>query len=242
MPITVAVTGASGKMTREVIAAVERDPDLTLVGAVSRSANQTTLTTAGGTSVPLAGSIEALLAQVKPDVLVDFTSAGYAMPLLRTAIAAGVRPVIGTSGVGDAEVAELSALCRQHGVGGVCAANFAMGGVVMMHLAAVAARYFENMSVSINGNEAVRLAVGVSGTGGGFEKFCRGETDISNASRAIKSSEADVCKKAGIEFTEVIVANDGLAVVVNKDNTWASCLTMKELNAIWKDEIGRAHV
>ena len=64
MPITVAVTGASGKMTREVIAAVERDPDLTLVGAVSRSANQTTLTTAGGTSVPLAGSIEALLAQV----------------------------------------------------------------------------------------------------------------------------------------------------------------------------------
>jgi len=109
------------------------------------------------------------------------------------------------------------------------------GSSTVYPLAAVAAKYFENSTKSVKKKDGAKVTVGFSGTGGGFEKFCRGETDISNASRAIKSSEADVCKKAGIDFTEVIVANDGLAVVVNKDNTWARCLTMKELNAIWKD-------
>ncbi len=109
------------------------------------------------------------------------------------------------------------------------------GSSTVYPLAAVAAKYFENATKSVKKKEGAKVTVGFSGTGGGFEKFCRGETDISNASRAIKSSEADVCKKAGIDFTEVIVANDGLAVVVSKDNSWASCLTMKELNAIWKD-------
>ena len=147
MPITVAVTGATGKMAKEVMAAVVRDPGLALAGTVSRSASGQSLEAPWGGSVPLAPDIAGLLALVKPDVLVDFTNAGYAMPLLRTAIAAGVRPVIGTSGVTDEQVAELAALCRQHGVGGVFAANFALGGVVMMHLAAVAARYFDNAEI-----------------------------------------------------------------------------------------------
>lgn len=83
-------------------------------------------------------------------------------------------------------------------------------------------------------NNQVRVTVGTSGTGGGFEKFCADETDISNASRPIKDSEIEACAGAGIEFTEFLVANDALAVVVNKENDWASCLTVEQLQKIWE--------
>ncbi|MFK5646912.1 PstS family phosphate ABC transporter substrate-binding protein [Ornithinimicrobium sp. LYQ121] len=84
-------------------------------------------------------------------------------------------------------------------------------------------------------NPDVRIAVGTSGTGGGFEKFCAGETDISMASREIKDEEIAACEEAGITYEELGVANDGLAVVVNPANDWATCLTVDELNAAWKD-------
>lgn len=83
-------------------------------------------------------------------------------------------------------------------------------------------------------NSGVRVTVGTSGTGGGFEKFCAGETDISNASREIKDSEVEACTKNGIEFIEVVVANDALSVVVNKNNTWAECLTVEQLKKMWE--------
>ncbi|MBW3639604.1 MAG: PstS family phosphate ABC transporter substrate-binding protein [Actinobacteria bacterium] len=82
-------------------------------------------------------------------------------------------------------------------------------------------------------NDDVKVVVGTSGTGGGFEKFCAGETDISDASRPIKDEEAATCKAAGIEFEEITVANDGLAVVVNKDNP-ITCLTVEQLKKIWE--------
>ncbi|WP_195575660.1 PstS family phosphate ABC transporter substrate-binding protein [Paenibacillus sp. 1001270B_150601_E10] len=80
----------------------------------------------------------------------------------------------------------------------------------------------------------VRVPVGVSGTGGGFKRFCAGETAISNASRPIKDEEAEKCKAAGIDYVELEVAYDGLSVVVNKDNDWVDHLTVDELNAIFK--------
>jgi phosphate transport system substrate-binding protein len=83
-------------------------------------------------------------------------------------------------------------------------------------------------------NPDVRITVGISGTGGGFEKFCAGETDISDASRQIEKEEVDACKKKDIAYEEVQVANDGLAVVVNPENDWAQCLTTAELKKIWE--------
>lgn len=80
----------------------------------------------------------------------------------------------------------------------------------------------------------VRVTVGISGTGGGFERFCRGETDLSNASRAIEDDERRLCERNGVEFVEFHIANDGLAVVVNPENDWATCLTVEQLSAIWK--------
>jgi phosphate transport system substrate-binding protein len=83
-------------------------------------------------------------------------------------------------------------------------------------------------------NPDVNVTVGTSGTGGGFEKFCAGETDISDASREIKQEEADKCKANGVEFTQLTVANDALSVVVNPQNNWATCLTVEQLKAMWE--------
>jgi phosphate transport system substrate-binding protein len=83
-------------------------------------------------------------------------------------------------------------------------------------------------------NSDVQVTVGVSGTGGGFERFCRGETDLSNASRPIKEDEeVPLCEDGGVEFVEFQVANDALTVVVNADNDWVTCLTTEQLAKIW---------
>lgn len=79
-----------------------------------------------------------------------------------------------------------------------------------------------------------KVTVGISGTGGGFKKFCAGETDISDASRPIKPSEVELCKKNGIEYIELPVAYDGLAVMINTKNNWVDYITVKELKKIWE--------
>ncbi|NIP58111.1 MAG: phosphate ABC transporter substrate-binding protein PstS family protein [Gemmatimonadetes bacterium] len=83
-------------------------------------------------------------------------------------------------------------------------------------------------------NPRVRVTVGVSGTGGGFKRFCAGETDISNASREIRESEREACAEAGVEFIELPVAWDGLSVVVNPENDLVECLTVEALRRIWE--------
>jgi len=92
---------------------------------------------------------------------------------------------------------------------------------------------FAEVAAELFGEETgVTVTVGISGTGGGFEKFCNGETDGSNASRDIKEEEAALCEEAGIEFGRVTVANDALSVVVNQENP-LQCITTDQLNAIW---------
>jgi phosphate transport system substrate-binding protein len=79
----------------------------------------------------------------------------------------------------------------------------------------------------------VDISIGISGTGGGFKKFAAGETDINDASRAIKAQEAEACKKNNINYVELQVGWDGLAVIVHKENTWATKMTMEQLKRIW---------
>ena len=81
---------------------------------------------------------------------------------------------------------------------------------------------------------SIRVTVGISGTGGGFKKFCRNEIDISNASRPILKKEIDECKTAGIEYIELPVAYDALTVVVNPKNDWIKSMTVAELKTIWE--------
>jgi phosphate transport system substrate-binding protein len=82
----------------------------------------------------------------------------------------------------------------------------------------------------------VQVTVGVSGTGGGFEKFIAGDTDFSNASRPIKEEEKQKLDEAGVEFTEFQIAYDGLSLVVNKDNDWVDSLTIEELKKMWIED------
>ncbi|MFA7266641.1 MAG: PstS family phosphate ABC transporter substrate-binding protein [Candidatus Nanopelagicales bacterium] len=102
------------------------------------------------------------------------------------------------------------------------------GSSTVAPLTSAAAEKFKTESPNIN------VTVATSGTGGGFEKFCRGETDMNDASRPIKDEEAAICKQNGIEFQELVIANDALSVVVNKENTWAKCLTTAQLKKIWE--------
>ena len=87
-----------------------------------------------------------------------------------------------------------------------------------------------------NKDSKTRVTVGISGTGGGFKKFCVGETDISDASRPIKPSEVELCQKNNIQYIELPVAYDGLSIVINPRNTWASHITVNELKKLWEPE------
>lgn len=101
------------------------------------------------------------------------------------------------------------------------------GSSTVAPLSTVAAELFQQE------HPGVQVTVGTSGTGGGFEKFCRGELDISDASRPIEDDEAAACEDGGVTYEEFAVANDALTVVVNKENDWAKCLTVEQLNKIW---------
>jgi phosphate transport system substrate-binding protein len=96
----------------------------------------------------------------------------------------------------------------------------------------VAEAFAEEFQIQNRGK--VRVTVGMSGTGGGFKKFCRGETDMSNASRPILTEEMEACRKAGIKYVEVPVAFDALTVVVNPANTWVKSMTVADLKKMWE--------
>lgn len=104
------------------------------------------------------------------------------------------------------------------------------GSSTVFPITQAAAEEFHNM------HPDVRVEVGTSGTGGGFEKFARGETDISDASRPVKESEVKACEENGIEFIELRIAIDGLSVLVNPENDWCECLTVEQLRTIWKPD------
>jgi phosphate transport system substrate-binding protein len=101
------------------------------------------------------------------------------------------------------------------------------GSSTVAPMSTVAAELFQEA------NSGVQVTVGTSGTGGGFEKFCNGETDINDASREIKDEEGAACEAKGITYTALEIALDALTVVVNKENTWATCLTTEQLGKIW---------
>ncbi len=144
-----------------------------------------------------------------------------------TALAAASLLVSGCGGQNQAGSASGGESASAGGVSGTVTVD---GSSTVAPLSEAAADLFRAVEPGVN------VTVATAGTGGGFQKFCAGETDISDASRPIKDEEAAACKAAGIDFTEVIVANDGLSVVVNPENTWAKCLTVKQLNTMWAPE------
>ena len=143
-PITVVVHGALGKMGREVMAAVCRAPDMEVVGAVDIQAVHDCLDLPDTLrKVPLSSDLSSLLQDCHPQVLVDFTIAEASMSSARLAAKQGVNLVIGTSGLSADDIKEIDQLCQAKKVGAVVASNFALGAVVLLHLAKTAARFFD---------------------------------------------------------------------------------------------------
>lgn len=115
------------------------------------------------------------------------------------------------------------------------AANANLSGTVLVDGSSTVFPVSEAMAEEFQrANPNVRVTVGVSGTGGGFKKFCNGETDVTGASRPIKPEEVELCKKGGIEYVELPIAFDGISVVVNPQNNFAQCLTVQELKTMWE--------
>lgn len=147
-PIRVVVHGAAGRMGREVLNALCRDSELEAVGAVDLKAGQGHISLPEGSGdIPFATEIGAILSRSRPDVMVDFTVAEATMPAARLAIKEGVNLVIGTTGLSPSDVEEIERLCQEGDVGAVVAPNFSLGAVLMIHLARLAARYFDYAEV-----------------------------------------------------------------------------------------------
>ncbi len=146
MTIRVVVSG-TGNMGREVLAAVARAPDMEPVGVIEKFAQGDAIDLPGGGSVPLSAGPPALLDRAKPDAIIDFTNAEWTPHVARAALERGVRLVIGTTGLPDRWLKELEKACRERGVGAVVAPNFAVGAVLMIHMAKIAARFFDAAEV-----------------------------------------------------------------------------------------------
>jgi 4-hydroxy-tetrahydrodipicolinate reductase len=144
-PITVLVHGALGKMGREVTAAICRDPELEVVGGVDLKATQEHLILPDGSKkVPLSSDLDSLLEVCHPKVLVDFTIAEASVSAARTALKRGVSVVLGTSGLSQDNLKEIAQLSEANKTGAVVAPNFALGSVVLLHLAKIAAKFFDH--------------------------------------------------------------------------------------------------
>lgn len=142
-PIKVVVHGALGKVGREVVNAVCHEPEMQVVGAVELQVSEDYLPLPDNSgTVPFSSNLDHILAACQPDVLVDFTIAQATMPAVRVATKQGVNLVIGTTGLVDDELSEIDRLAKAHQVGAVVAPNFALGAVLMIHLAKIAAKYF----------------------------------------------------------------------------------------------------
>ncbi len=135
----------AGNMGRQIMAAVEATDDLELVGALDGLSSAGSVEIAGR-QIPLGNSLDSLR-DWSPDVVIDFSNAEWTVRLIPAAVEAGVRPVIGTSGLSDEVIADAERRVNEAGLGGVIAANFALGAVLMMHLANVAAPLFDSVEI-----------------------------------------------------------------------------------------------
>jgi 4-hydroxy-tetrahydrodipicolinate reductase len=148
--IRVAVAAAAGRMGRAAVRAVAAQPDMTLVAALGREhgvgQDAGTVAGVGVLGVTIAGTPGVML-DAKPDVLIDFTPGTAAVEHARAAIPAGVRPVIGGTGIGQADLDALAALCASRRIGAVVAPNFALGAVLMIEFSRQAAKYFPNAEI-----------------------------------------------------------------------------------------------
>ena len=147
-PIRVAVHGALGKMGQTLVDALCREPEMQIVGATDIKATEDYLTLPDGSGrIPLSPTLEQILIRCQPQVVVDFSIAKAVMPMVRLATEHGINLVIGTTGLSAEDIKEIDRLAKAKGIGIVIAPNFALGAVLMMHLAKIAGKYLDQAEI-----------------------------------------------------------------------------------------------
>jgi phosphate transport system substrate-binding protein len=149
-----------------------------------------------------------------------FTRSGFAISRLGAVLAVGVAVLAIACGGGDGDDGDDTPQ-----LSGAVAID---GSSTVFPITEAVAEEFRTEQSGVN------VTVGIAGTGGGFQRFCRGETDISNASRPISRTEQEACAAANIQYVELPVAYDALSVVVHPQNNWATCITVPELKTMWQ--------
>ncbi len=189
--IKVAVSGVLGRMGSTVLAAVAGDPDMTPVGGADPAAADATVADpATGEDLPLRASLEELIPAVEPDVVVDFSTAEGAKATFAACAPAGVSVVSGSTGLSDADLRDAAKLATEHSVGIISASNFALGAVLLGHLAGIASRYFDyadlieshhEMKVDAPSGTALSIAQAMAkGRGSRFEQNVAEKQTLAN--------------------------------------------------------------
>ncbi len=152
--ITVAVNGALGKMGQTVMSAIEAEPGLALVGGADPAASNSTVSAPGTSPVPLSADIAGAIAALQPRVIVDFSNAEGAMAAFRAAADAGVCAVSGSTGLSEDDLQEAARLAEDAGIGIISAPNFALGAILLTHLARISSAYFDYADLIESHHEA----------------------------------------------------------------------------------------
>ena len=185
-PLRVIVHGAMGRMGRETLGALSRDPDLEPVGAIDIPPREDELPLPDGSgTIPYATTLEELLSRCQADVVVDFSHATACMAMAPTATARGLHLVIGTTGLNDAHREMLADMSRRHEVGIIAVPNFALGAVVLNYLVRIAARFFDYADIFEAHHEAKIDAP--SGTALGLARAIAGEKSFTRPEPEMES-------------------------------------------------------
>lgn len=233
--ITVIIHGALGKVGRELISAVSKEEGLKLVGAVDIKASQPYITVDTSVQIPLSNDLTSMIETSHPQVLVDFTIAEASIAAARTALKQGINLVIGTTGLSEEEIKEIEKLARENKAGALIAPNFALGAVLLMHLATIASRYFDHAEIiELHHNEKADAPSGTAlntadlmlqARGKPFLYATTGKEKLSGSRGGYKDSIAihSVRLPGFVASQEVIFGGQGQTLSLRHDTTGREC-------------------
>jgi len=232
--IRVAVHGASGRMGQEVVNALCHEPDMQIVGAVDLKATEERLPLPDGSgTVPFSSNLDYILTACQPEVLVDFTTAQATMPAVRMTTEQGVNLVIGTTGLTADNINEIDRLAEAHQFGAVVAPNFALGAVLMIHLAKVAAKYFDFAEIielhhhlkadSPSGTALSTARAMAQARGKSFSTPQQGKTSASRGEQAQGIAIHSVRLPGLLAHQEVLLGGPGQTLSIRHDTISRQC-------------------
>lgn len=242
-PMRVAVNGATGRMGREVVATLCREPDMEPVGAVAGRDHGERLDLPDGSgSIPLSVDLQEILSATRPQVLVDFTTAGVATAAAGVAAASGVAVVSGTTGLSEDQLREMDRISREYSVGIISAPNFALGAVLLLHLAKQAAPFFDYVDIVESHHEnkidapsgtAMAIARAVAGAG----QYKRNQTEKQTLA-GTRGGEMDGIGVHSIRMAgrsahhEVVLGTAGQTVTLRHDALGRDCYMPGVMRAV----------